>query len=66
VTPLHIFSSSAAALPDGGFIVAWHTGFLLSGGGSNSEVKAQRFTAAGARVEGGTRTGTASPTFRSS
>ncbi len=40
------------ALPDGGFIIAWHNTNLLAGGGSDSEVKAQRFSASGARVDG--------------
>jgi hypothetical protein len=40
------------ALPDGGFLIAWHTGVLIAGGGSNSEVKAQRFTAAGVKIDG--------------
>ncbi|HYD37182.1 MAG TPA: cadherin domain-containing protein, partial [Allosphingosinicella sp.] len=40
------------ALADGGFLVAWDTFVLLSGGGSDSEVRAQRFTAGGAKVDG--------------
>jgi hypothetical protein len=39
------------ALPDGGFIIAWHNTNLIAGGGSDSEVKAQRFTAAGSKVD---------------
>jgi hypothetical protein len=40
------------ALPDGGFIIAWHNTNLITGGGSDSEVKAQRFSASGAKVDG--------------
>jgi PHD/YefM family antitoxin component YafN of YafNO toxin-antitoxin module len=45
-------SQVVTALPDGGFIIAWYNTNLIAGGGSDSDVLAQRFTASGAKVDG--------------
>jgi Ca2+-binding RTX toxin-like protein len=48
--PYYMGGPVVTALPDGGFIVAWNSGYVANG--NESQIKAQQFTAAGTRVDG--------------